>query len=97
MWFIILLLLLMSSCEKPQTKEALKAEEVRSLFKERGCTDCHDKTRELIGPSFMEIAKRYKGEAKAENILFRSLKEGSCKKWKARWERGRHKKLYRER
>ena len=73
MWFIILLLLLMSSCEKPQTKETLKTEEVKSMFKERGCTDCHDKTRELVGPSFMEIAKRYKGETNAENI--KSLSE----------------------
>ncbi len=86
MWGFFILLSLIISCNSPKKGVELKPEEVKELFKTRGCTDCHDKGRDLIGPSFMEIAKRYKEEGNAENILLRSLREGSCKKWKARWK-----------
>ncbi len=90
MW-LLLLMLLVFACGKPEGQEKvegkkLETAKVKELFRVRGCTDCHDKRVSLIGPPFLEIAKRYKGQRDAEKALLKSLKEGSCGKWKARWE-----------
>ncbi|MFN3599197.1 MAG: c-type cytochrome [Aquificaceae bacterium] len=76
-------MLLLFSCNQDQE---VGSKDAKGLFKVRGCTDCHDTKRRLIGPSLLEIAKRYEKDKRAENILLRSLREGSCGKWKAKWE-----------
>ncbi|MEO0197513.1 MAG: c-type cytochrome [candidate division WOR-3 bacterium] len=78
MW--ILFLLFIFSCNKKEEK-VLTYQEVKALFKERGCTNCHDMRRNLVGPPFVSIAQRYKNNKDAEKILFKSLKDGSCNKW----------------
>lgn len=84
MWLLCLLLFFIFSCNPTNPKAEI--EDVKGLLKSRGCTDCHDTKKRLVGPAFIEIAKKYKGEKRAEDILLRSLREGSCGKWKARWE-----------
>lgn len=84
MWLLCLLLLFTFSYN--QTNPKVELGDVKGLFRSKGCTDCHDTKRRLIGPSFIEIAEKYKGEKRSEERLLRSLREGSCGKWKARWE-----------
>ncbi|WP_456403031.1 c-type cytochrome [Persephonella sp.] len=54
----------------------------------RSCTWCHDTKRELLAPSFRDIALRYKElpEGEAKEILFNSIKDGSKGKWE-KWEK----------
>jgi len=90
MWFFLLILLVFS-CEEPAVQREVKKKEpeatkVKELFRSKGCTDCHDRRVPLVGPPFLEIARRYRGQKDAEDVLLKSLKEGSCRKWKARWE-----------
>ncbi|QSR89549.1 hypothetical protein IT6_04560 [Methylacidiphilum caldifontis] len=54
----------------------------KELFRLRGCTDCHDTKRFLVGPSFYDIAQRYE----KKEVLVKSVLEGSCGKWKTKWE-----------
>ncbi|ACO03952.1 MAG TPA: hypothetical protein DEP48_00340 [Persephonella sp.] len=54
----------------------------------RPCTWCHDTKRELIAPSFKEIADRYRDIPDARKILFNSIKEGSKGRWKKWFEKG---------
>ena len=46
-----------------------------------GCTSCHEVDRTLIGPSFREIAARYKGEASAASKLAAKVKDGGAGAW----------------
>ncbi|MEO0202503.1 MAG: c-type cytochrome [candidate division WOR-3 bacterium] len=76
---IFILTFIIFSCNKQG--RVLKYEEIKKLFKDRGCTNCHDIKRKLVGPSFLDIAKAYKNNKKAEEILLKSIKNGSCNKW----------------
>ena len=46
------------------------------LAKKSGCMSCHDATAKKVGPSFKDIAAKYKGNADAEATLVTKLKEG---------------------
>jgi len=82
---LVVFLLFLFSCSEPQRVEkSNESVDVKELFKRRGCTNCHDLSRPLVGPSFLDIAKRY-SSADSEGLL-KSLLEGSCGRWKARME-----------
>ena len=40
------------------------------LVKEKQCMQCHAVSKDTIGPSFKNIAKRWKGKEDAEKTLF---------------------------
>ena len=46
------------------------------LAKKSGCMTCHDVSAKKMGPSFKDIAKKYKGNAEAEAKVSATLAEG---------------------
>ena len=46
------------------------------LAKKSGCTNCHDAATKKVGPSFKDIAAKYKGNAGAEATLAAKLAAG---------------------
>ena len=44
-----------------------------ALAKSSGCLNCHDVSAKKMGPSFKEIAAKYKGKADAEKTLVTTL------------------------
>ena len=45
-----------------------------ALAKSSGCMTCHDLATKKMGPSFKDIAAKYKGKADAEATLVANLK-----------------------
>ena len=45
-------------------------------FSKAGCTACHAKDKKQVGPSFKEIAARYKGQANAVDALVAKVRAG---------------------
>ena len=45
-----------------------------ALAKSSGCMTCHDMAAKKMGPSFKDIAAKYKGKADAEKTLVANLK-----------------------
>ncbi|MGY6129914.1 c-type cytochrome (plasmid) [Paraburkholderia strydomiana] len=45
------------------------------------CMGCHAVDRKLVGPSFQQIAARYKGDAQAPAKLARKVKDGGSGVW----------------
>ncbi|MFL9941143.1 c-type cytochrome [Paraburkholderia graminis] len=45
------------------------------------CMGCHAVDRKLVGPSFQQIAARYKGDAQAAGKLARKVKDGGSGVW----------------
>jgi cytochrome c len=45
------------------------------------CMACHDVEKKKMGPSFKEMAAKYKGEAGAEAMLTEGILKGSKGKW----------------
>lgn len=52
-----------------------------ALAKAKGCTACHDVKKKLVGPPYAEVAKKYKGDAKALDTMVASILKGSTGKW----------------
>jgi len=47
-----------------------------ALAKSSGCLNCHAVDTKKMGPSFKEIAAKYKGKADAESVLVAKLAAG---------------------
>lgn len=52
-----------------------------TLAKSRNCLACHSDDRKIVGPSFKDVAAKYKGDSKAAEKLARSSIEGSKGSW----------------
>ena len=52
-----------------------------SAIRASDCFNCHHSTQKLIGPSFNDIAKRYKGDPAAFDISVERVMKGSSKVW----------------
>ena len=56
-----------------------KAAEARA--KSSGCLACHTMDKKLVGPSYKEIAERYRNDKKAEASLAQKVKAGGKGAW----------------
>ncbi len=54
-----------------------RADEGADLAKARECMSCHALDKEVVGPAFKSVAKKYKGKAQAEEMLVKTVVKGS--------------------
>jgi cytochrome c len=47
-----------------------------ALAKSDGCLNCHDVSTKKVGPSFKDVAAKYKGQADAEAKLVDKISKG---------------------
>lgn len=59
------------------------AQASEELAKKAGCTACHAMDKKIIGPSYKDVAAKYKGNAKAEEMLAEKVKKGGSGVWGA--------------
>jgi cytochrome c len=45
------------------------------------CTACHDVSKKMVGPTFKDVAAKYKTQEGAEAMLAESIAKGSKRKW----------------
>ena len=57
------------------------ATDMPDLAKKNGCAACHSIDRKLVGPAWMEVAKKYKGVAGAEAKLIVKVSKGGSGVW----------------
>lgn len=51
------------------------------IAKKAGCAMCHAVDAKLVGPSFKEVAAKYKGDAGAPAALAKAVRSGSKGVW----------------
>jgi cytochrome c len=51
------------------------------LAKKNGCAACHAPEKKIVGPSWKDIAGKYKGDAKAADALAAKVKAGGKGVW----------------
>ncbi len=57
---------------------ALASEKIAT---QAGCATCHASTKKVLGPSYREIAAKYKGQANAVALLSERIRKGSKGVW----------------
>ena len=63
-----------------QASQALAPE---ALAKKSGCFECHSIDKKVVGPSYREVAERYKGKPEARAALIETVKKGGKGNWTA--------------
>lgn len=58
-----------------------QAEDMPSQFKTEHCTMCHSVDHKMVGPSYKDIADKYRGDATAHEKLEKKVKEGGGGVW----------------
>jgi cytochrome c len=53
------------------------------LAKKTGCAACHSADKKMVGPSYKDIAAKYKAAKNAEAMLAGKIKNGSSGVWGA--------------
>ncbi len=49
--------------------------------KKSGCMNCHAVEMKLVGPSYKDVAAKYKGDPTAEGKLLKKLNDGGSGTW----------------
>jgi cytochrome c len=52
-----------------------------ALAKKSGCLACHSVEKKVVGPAWMDVSKRYKGDAGARDRLIAKVKKGGKGNW----------------
>ena len=68
---------LTGAAEAPQTSSLAG----QALVQASDCLRCHGMDRRYVGPSFRQIADRYREQPGAANYLARKIREGSVGEW----------------
>ena len=86
-WLILIIVVLMifsaGLTSHTQSSEAvpLQAKDAQTLAKDTGCLKCHSVDKQVFGPSYHDVAERYKNQANARSDLIKSVRDGSKGKW----------------
>ncbi len=51
------------------------------LIKKNGCAACHSNDKKIVGPAYVEVAAKYKGDAGAAAKLMEKIKKGGQGVW----------------
>ena len=52
-----------------------------ALARSKNCMSCHAVERKVLGPSFKDVAARYKGNAGAVDLLATKIRKGGAGVW----------------
>lgn len=67
--------------EQPAGATAIATEDALAVAQTSGCLACHDVSKKLIGPSWMDVAVRYQSTPDAQSILIEKVKTGGMGNW----------------
>ena len=60
---------------------AVDAKAAEALAQKSGCLACHSMDKKVVGPSYKDIAAKYKGDKTAEAKLIEKVKKGGSGVW----------------
>ena len=78
---LVTLILAAAAALPALTAHAADAKAAEALAKSSGCLACHTVDKKLVGPSYKEIADRYRKDKKAEAALAQKVKAGGKGEW----------------
>lgn len=55
---------------------ALDAKGANDIMTKAACAACHQVDKKLVGPAYKEVAAKYKGNAKAADLLMQKVRVG---------------------
>ena len=63
------------------THFALSDDMGKQLAQDNGCLACHSLKTKVLGPSYQDVAKKYKNDKTAKTMLIKKIKIGGTGNW----------------
>lgn len=60
---------------------AIAGDGAEALAQKSGCLNCHGVDKKILGPSYKDVAAKYKGDKTAEAKLIHKVKAGGSGNW----------------
>ena len=60
---------------------ALDNAQATALMQKDGCAACHSIDKKIVGPAYVDVAAKYKGDKNAQAMLVKKVKEGGVGVW----------------
>lgn len=76
-----LLLAIPAMCAALAAPASVLAQDAAKLAQQKACLACHSVDKKVVGPSYKEIAAKYRSDKAAEGRLVKKVREGSSGVW----------------
>ncbi|MEO8102093.1 MAG: c-type cytochrome [Betaproteobacteria bacterium] len=60
---------------------ALDAKAANDIMTKAACNACHQPDKKVLGPAYKEVSAKYKGNAKAADLLMQKVRTGGAGTW----------------
>ena len=60
---------------------ALDNAQATAMMQKDGCAACHAIDKKIVGPAYVEVAAKYKGDKNAQAALAKKVKDGGVGAW----------------
>ena len=60
---------------------ALDNAQAEAMMKKYACSACHSIDKKVVGPAYIDVAAKYKGDKNAVEMLTKKVKEGGTGVW----------------
>ena len=60
---------------------ALDNAQAAAMMKKDGCAACHAIDKKIVGPAYVDVAAKYKGDKNAQAALEKKVKDGGSGVW----------------
>ena len=60
---------------------ALDNAQATAMMQKDGCAACHSIDKKIVGPAYIEVATKYKGDKNAQASLAKKVKDGGVGVW----------------
>ena len=70
-----------AEAKKKSSRAEVSAGDGAALMKKSDCFTCHSVKNKIVGPAYIEVAKKYKGDKGAVARLVKKVKEGGTGVW----------------
>jgi len=60
---------------------ALDKDKAEAMMKKDGCAACHSIEKKIVGPAYVDVAAKYKGDKNAQAALEKKVKDGGAGVW----------------
>jgi len=81
--FLFIMQFTLGICASINITSASEASDGREIAKKNLCLGCHAETKKVVGPAFIEVAKRYDNSPATFKYLSSKIKEGGVGAWGA--------------
>ncbi|WP_409021189.1 c-type cytochrome [Caballeronia sp. LZ032] len=78
---VVVVAMVVVAIDAKAAEQVVSAADAMAIARSNACMGCHAVDRKLVGPSFQQVAEKYKGQPQASVQLEKKVKNGGAGVW----------------